>query len=136
MDVLNPSNYKPIGQSKFLQLMMAHPVAQQKNYSPGVMKMLKFLFSPYSRSKGLSAGRQWAVENSNGVWVAITDIDVRLEQDWISNLVEMSAPIDEDETVVAVTGRTVFEHEGDIVSRLRSVEIATKYRSRPRRTSL
>ena len=87
-------------------------------------------------AKGLSAGRQWAVENSNGAWVAITDIDVRPEQDWISNLVEMSAPIDEDETVVAVTGRTVFEHEGDIVSRLRSVEIATKYRSRPRRTSL
>ena len=86
--------------------------------------------------KGLSAGRQWAVEHSNGDWIAITDIDVRPEPDWISNLVEMSTPIDDHETVVAVTGRTVFEHEGDIVSRVRSVEIATKYRSRPRSTSL
>ena len=45
-------------------------------------------------------------------------------------------PIDSKRKVVAITGRTVFEHAGDVVSRVRSVEIATKYRSRPRRTSL
>jgi cellulose synthase/poly-beta-1,6-N-acetylglucosamine synthase-like glycosyltransferase len=45
-------------------------------------------------------------------------------------------PIDQQEKIVAVTGRTVFEHAGDVVSRVRSVEIETKYRSRPRRTSL
>ncbi len=86
--------------------------------------------------KGLSSGRQWAVDESKGDWIAITDIDVRPEPDWIAKLVENVQPIDESEKVVAVTGRTVFEHEGDIVSRVRSVEIATKYRSRPRRTSL
>ena len=45
-------------------------------------------------------------------------------------------PVDEQEQVVAVTGRTVFEQANDLVSRLRSVEIAAKYRARPRRTSL
>ena len=44
MDVLNLSNHKPIGLSKFLQSMMAHPTAQQKNYSLGMMNMLKTLF--------------------------------------------------------------------------------------------
>ena len=33
---------------------------------------------------GLSAGRQWAVEHARGEWVAITDIDVRPEPDWIA----------------------------------------------------
>ena len=87
-------------------------------------------------AKGLSAGRQLAVEQAQGKWVAITDIDVRPEPDWISNMVLETRPIDLQEKVVAITGRTVFEHAGDIVSRVRSVEIATKYRSRPRRTSL
>lgn len=87
-------------------------------------------------ARGLSAGRQYAVEQAKGEWVAITDIDVRCEIDWIENMVQEMMPIDGDENVVAVTGRTVFEHAGDIVSRVRSVEIATKYRSRPRRTSL
>ena len=87
-------------------------------------------------AKGLSAGRQWAVKHSKGEWVAITDIDVRPEPDWIANMILEIQPIDHHEKVVAVTGRTVFEHAGDVVSRVRSVEIATKYRSRPRRTSL
>ncbi|MBT60068.1 MAG: hypothetical protein CMA63_00765 [Euryarchaeota archaeon] len=87
-------------------------------------------------AKGLSAGRQYAVTEARGEWVAITDIDVRCEQDWIANMVKEMNPVDTVEQVVAVTGRTVFEHAEDIVSRVRSVEIATKYRSRPRRTSL
>ena len=85
---------------------------------------------------GLSAGRAWALENATGAWVAITDIDVRPEPDWIANMVAQINPVDEHETVVAVTGRTVFEQAEDLVSRLRSVEIAAKYRARPRRTSL
>lgn len=85
---------------------------------------------------GLSAGRQLAVKQSSGEWVAITDIDVRPEPDWISNMILEIQPIDSQEKVVAITGRTVFEHAGDVVSRVRSVEISTKYRSRPRRTSL
>ncbi|MFQ3317805.1 MAG: cellulose synthase/poly-beta-1,6-N-acetylglucosamine synthase-like glycosyltransferase [Candidatus Poseidoniaceae archaeon] len=87
-------------------------------------------------AKGLSAGRQWAVKQSQGEWVAITDIDVRPEPDWVTNMVLEIQPIDQQEKIVAITGRTVFEHAGDVVSRVRSVEIATKYRSRPRRTSL
>ncbi len=85
---------------------------------------------------GLSAGRQWAVEHASGEWVAITDIDVRPEQDWVANMVANIQPLSEQERVVAVTGRTVFEQANDLVSRLRSAEIAAKYRARPRRTSL
>jgi len=85
---------------------------------------------------GLAAGRQWALEHARGEWVAITDIDVRPEPNWLTNLMMSVQPMDEQERVVAVTGRTVFEQAKDIVSRLRSVEIAAKYRSRPRRTSL
>ena len=85
---------------------------------------------------GLAAGRQWALNHAMGEWVAITDIDVRPEPDWISNLVAEIQPVSDDERVVAVTGRTVFERAEDLVSRFRSVEIASKYRSRPRRTSL
>jgi len=85
---------------------------------------------------GLSAGRQWALQHAKGEWVAITDIDVRPEQDWITNLIAEIQPLSNDERVVAVTGRTVFERAEDLVSRFRSVEVASKYRSRPRRTSL
>ena len=85
---------------------------------------------------GLAAGRQWALENAKGEWVAITDIDVCVEQDWISNLVAETQPVSDEERVVAVTGRTVFERSDDLISRFRSVDIASKYRSRPRRTSL
>lgn len=87
-------------------------------------------------AKGLSAGRQLAVDVAKGEWVAITDIDVRPEPDWIETMVSEIEPLDETETVVAVTGRTVFGHAGDVVSRVRSVEIARKYRARPRKTSL
>jgi cellulose synthase/poly-beta-1,6-N-acetylglucosamine synthase-like glycosyltransferase len=85
---------------------------------------------------GLSAGRQWALKAAKGEWVAITDIDVRPEPDWITNMIAESKPVSHIERIVAVTGRTVFEQATDLVSRLRSVEIASKYRSRPRRTSL
>lgn len=85
---------------------------------------------------GLSAGRKLAVEHAKGDWVAITDIDVRPERDWISNLVAETNPISDNEKVVAVTGRTIFEAADDVVSLVRSVEVAQKYRSRPRRTSL
>lgn len=87
-------------------------------------------------AKGLSAGRQWAVEESKGEWVAITDIDVRPEPDWIEMMMAEIQPIADGESIVAVTGRTVFAHDGDIASRVRSMEIARKYRARPRRTSL
>jgi glycosyltransferase involved in cell wall biosynthesis len=86
--------------------------------------------------KGLSSARQLALENSSGEWVAITDIDVRPGQNWISNLFAESKPISPEENVVAVTGRTIFERADDLISKVRSVEIASKYRSRPRRTSL
>ena len=85
---------------------------------------------------GLSSGRQLALENAKGEWVAITDIDVRPEQTWIANLYSESNPVSTEETVVAVTGRTIFERSSDLISKVRSVEIASKYRSRPRSTSL
>ena len=72
-------------------------------------------------AKGLSAGRQWAVEEARGEWVAITDIDVRPEPDWIETMVAETKPIADGESIVAVTGRTVFAHDGDVVSRVRSV---------------
>ena len=85
---------------------------------------------------GLSSGRQLALEKAKGEWVAITDIDVRPEQTWVANLFSESNPVSEEEKVVAVTGRTIFERASDIISKVRSVEIASKYRSRPRSTSL
>jgi len=84
---------------------------------------------------GLSAGRMAALELAQGEWVAITDIDVRPEQDWIEQMLVANVPL-EDEQIVAITGRTIFQTHSDIVSRFRAVEIASKYRSRPRRTSL
>lgn len=86
--------------------------------------------------KGLSAGRKYAVDEARGEWIAITDIDVRPEPDWLETMVREINPIAEGEKVVAVTGRTVFGHAGDVVSRVRSVEIAQKYKARPRKTSL
>lgn len=85
---------------------------------------------------GLSAGRMNAVEESDGKWVAITDIDVQAETSWISQLMAARHPLDEKENVVAVTGRTIFEPGTNMVSRLRAAEISTKYKSRPRLTSL
>ena len=86
-------------------------------------------------SIGLSAGRMAALNHAQGEWVAITDIDVRPEQDWIEQLLRANVPVGE-ENIVAITGRTIFQTHTDVVSRFRAVEIASKYRSRPRRTSL
>ena len=86
-------------------------------------------------AEGLAAGRNAAAQAAAGAWIAITDIDVRPMPDWIEALMAARDGL-ENEDVVAVTGRTVFEEGGDLVSRLRSVEIERKYRSRPRRTNL
>lgn len=87
------------------------------------------------RPLGLSAGRMAALEASSGEWFAITDIDVRPESDWIQRMLE-SSDSREGEEVVAVTGRTIFGRSDDVISRIRSIEIESKYRSRPRRTKL
>lgn len=84
---------------------------------------------------GLSAGRMAALNAAKGDWFAITDIDVRPELDWIQRMLEASQSR-EGEDVVAVTGRTVFGRSDDVISRIRSVEVEAKYRSRPRRTKL
>ncbi len=84
---------------------------------------------------GLSAGRMAALEASKGEWFAITDIDVRPEADWIQRMLESSESRSGEE-VVAVTGRTIFGRSDDVISKIRSVEIESKYRSRPRRTKL
>lgn len=84
---------------------------------------------------GLSAGRMAALEAAKGEWFAITDIDVRPEKDWIERMLEAS-PSQSGEQVVAVTGRTIFGQAEDVISRIRSIEIESKYRSRPRRTKL
>lgn len=87
-------------------------------------------------AKGLSAARSSALVEARGEWVAITDIDVRPEPSWISQLMSARFPLDESEIVVAVTGRTVFESGEGIISKLRASEVAEKYRNRPRTTSL
>jgi len=84
---------------------------------------------------GLSAGRNLALEHSKGDWVAITDIDCRPDPYWISELYLVSEGL-EDENVLAVTGRTIFDEGETTTSRLRARSIARKYTSRPRLTSL
>ena len=84
---------------------------------------------------GLSAGRMAALNAANGEWFAITDIDVRPEKDWIERMLEVSKSRDGEE-IVAVTGRTVSGQADDVISRIRSVEIESNYRSRPRSTKL
>ena len=84
---------------------------------------------------GLSAGRNLALEHSKGEWVAITDIDCRPDPYWISEMILVSDGL-EDEQVLAVTGRTIFDEGDTVTSRLRSRSIARKYTSRPRLTSL
>ena len=84
---------------------------------------------------GLSAGRMAALEAAKGEWFAITDIDVRPEADWIQRMLEASES-QTGEDVVAITGRTIFGQGEDIISRIRSIEVESKYRSRPRRTKL
>ncbi len=84
---------------------------------------------------GLSAARMAAVNEAKGEWVAITDIDVRPEPDWIENLLLASEPL-EGEHIVAITGRTVFTRGDDTISIIRSSEVEAKYRSRSRITTL
>ena len=84
---------------------------------------------------GLSAGRNLALEHSKGEWVAITDIDCRPDPYWISEMYLVSEGL-EDENVLAVTGRTIFDEGETTTSRLRARSIARKYTSRPRLTSL
>ncbi len=85
---------------------------------------------------GLSAARQNALEHARGDWVAITDIDVRPEANWIAHLMLAYTSASDDENIVAVTGRTLFGLGSDPVSILRSMEIERKYKSRSRYTSL
>ena len=84
---------------------------------------------------GLSAGRNLALKHSKGEWVAITDIDCRPDPYWISEMFEVSEGLD-DEHVIAVTGRTIFDEGETTISRLRARSIARKYMGRPRLTSL
>ena len=84
---------------------------------------------------GLSAGRNLALEHSVGEWVAITDIDCRPDPYWISEMYLVSEGL-ENEQVLAVTGRTIFDEGDTVTSRLRARSIARKYTSRPRLTSL
>ena len=86
-------------------------------------------------AKGLSAGRNLAVDESEGEWVAITDIDCRPDPYWISEMYEVSSGLD-DEQVLAVTGRTIFDEGETKTSRLRARSIARKYSGRPRLASL
>ena len=89
----------------------------------------------HQSARGLSAGRNLAVSESKGEWVAITDIDCRPDPYWISEMYEVSSGLD-DEEVFAVTGRTIFDEGDTTTSRLRSRSIARKYSGRPRLTNL
>ena len=84
---------------------------------------------------GLSAGRNHALQEAKGDWVAITDIDCRPDPYWIEELIRVSEGI-EGEHVLAVTGRTIFDRGETPTSRMRAHSIATKYASRPRIASL
>ncbi len=84
---------------------------------------------------GLSAGRNLALNESKGEWVAITDIDCRPDPYWIEELVRVSDGVG-GEYVLAVTGRTIFDKGETPTSRIRARSIATKYASRPRIASL
>ena len=84
---------------------------------------------------GLSAARQHALKMAKGMWVAITDIDCQPHPTWIENLVKQSKGID-DEDVVSVAGRVIFEEGDTVVSRIRAQEIESKYLKRSRRTTL
>ena len=89
----------------------------------------------HTEARGLSAARQLALEESEGVWVAITDIDCRPHPTWIEYLMQNSTGM-EEEDVVAVTGRVIFEEGDTVVSRIRCQEIEHKYRKRSRLTTL
>jgi cellulose synthase/poly-beta-1,6-N-acetylglucosamine synthase-like glycosyltransferase len=86
--------------------------------------------------RGLSAGRNAALEDSKGEWVAITDIDCRPRPTWIEELLKQSARGAGDEQVVAVTGRTVFAAGRTKISELRAAQISRKYGCRQRLATL
>ncbi len=73
---------------------------------------------------GLSAARNFALNEAVGEWVAITDIDCRPRPDWIERMFGSSEGMD------AVTGRVIFDEGRTSVSRLRSRTIAWKYAAR------
>jgi glycosyltransferase involved in cell wall biosynthesis len=79
---------------------------------------------------GLSAGRNNALNEAKGEWVAITDIDCRPEPNWIERM------HDSCEGVEAVTGRTIFESGNTSVSRLRAWMTEAKYNDRLERVTL
>ena len=84
---------------------------------------------------GLSAGRNRAVNEATGEWIAITDIDCRPDSHWISTMLAQLSDLD-CEDVVALTGRTVFDEGSSRISRLRSKTIAKKYTNRDKFASL
>lgn len=84
---------------------------------------------------GLSAGRNHAVNEAAGEWIAITDIDCRPDSNWISTMLTGLSGL-EGEDVVALTGRTVFDSGSSRISRLRSESIAKKYANRDKIVSL
>lgn len=86
-------------------------------------------------ASGLSAGRNAALEVANGDWFAITDIDCRPDPNWIEEMMQVREGR-EDESVAAITGRTVFAEGGTRVSKLRAGEIERKYRGRSRIATL
>jgi cellulose synthase/poly-beta-1,6-N-acetylglucosamine synthase-like glycosyltransferase len=73
---------------------------------------------------GLSAGRNFALNEAVGEWVAITDIDCRPEPDWIEQMEKSSSGAE------AVTGQAIFDSGKTAVSRLRADIIAEKYAGR------
>ncbi|MBT4060259.1 MAG: glycosyltransferase family 2 protein [Euryarchaeota archaeon] len=79
---------------------------------------------------GLSAGRNYSLNEANGDWVAITDIDCRPRVDWIERLFSSSKEVE------AVTGRVIFNQGRTSVSKLRARSIAWKYSSRSENTTL
>ena len=79
---------------------------------------------------GLSAGRNLALNEANGDWVAITDIDCQAEPDWISAMMTSS------DGVEAVTGRAIFDEGRTSVSKLRALMIAAKYNDRSEHATL
>ena len=87
-------------------------------------------------AKGLSAARQYALQHAKGSWIAITDIDVRPEPNWISQMMKAYNDSSDEEHIVALTGRTMFGYESDPVSLLRAMEIDRKYSSRSRYSTL
>ena len=119
--------------------MTVPPMARRKNYCHGMMKTSEVPRSECSPRKRKGPVRwagnwQWMSPKANGSPSPTSMCGQNLigSRPWSAEI----EPLDETETVVAVTGRTVFGHAGDVVSRVRSVEIARKYRARPRKTSL